>query len=221
MQKEGKAVYDRAETQISIRTVCPLKSPYFFRLICITLLAAVPCSGLLAEPIVEEKTIYYEFTANSKKEIWQQILQKSPRGAVNMAGQHAVNVATTEWQMSAQYTLEGGLNRCTLKDVQAKLQITIRLPHWTNKWQADKLLADNWDNYVRMVSNHEDIHRQYAIKMAQEYETELMKLDSYRRCSHLKEAMEKTRIQVIGKYVAQNKWFDANEYTYQKNLEWF
>lgn len=188
---------------------------------CLTLLAAVPYHTLLAQPIVEQKTVYYEFTANSKKEIWQQILEKSPRGAVNVAGHHAVNVATTEWQMSTKYNLEGGLHRCTLKSVQATLQITIRLPNWTNKWQADKLLADNWDNYVRMVSNHEDIHRQYAIKMAQEYETELMKLDSYRRCADLKEAMEKVRVHVIGKYHAQNKWFDANEFTYQKNLEWF
>jgi len=188
---------------------------------CLTLLAAVSCQSLFAQPVVEEKTVYYEFSAKSKKEIWQQILHRSPHGAVNVAGQHAVNVATTEWQMSARYTLEGGFQRCTLKDVQSMLQITIRMPYWTNKWQADKLLAENWDNYVRMVSNHEDIHRQYAIKMAQEFETELLKLDSFRRCSDLKEAMEKIRIQVIGKYQAQNKWFDANEFTYQKNLEWF
>ncbi len=82
-------------------------------------------------------------------------------------------------------------------------------------------MADNWDNYLRMVSNHEDIHRQYAIKMAQEFEIELMKLDSYRHCRDLKQAIEKTRIQIIAKYQAQNKWFDATELTYQHNLEWF
>lgn len=211
--------------QVLIRNPFSIWTGYPLKLLptrnCITLLVALPCHALFAQPIVEEQTVYYEFIANNKNEIWQQIQQKSPRGTVNMAGQHAVNVATTEWQMSARYTLEGGLYRCTLKAVQPTLQITLRLPYWSNKWQADKLLADNWDNYLRMVSNHEDIHRQYAIKMAEEFEIELMKLDSYRHCIDLKQAIEKTRIQVIAKYQAQNKWFDATELTYQHNLEWF
>lgn len=187
----------------------------------LTLLVALTSHGLLAEPVVEEKTVYYEFTASNRQEIWQQILDKSPDGEVVVAGHHAVNVATTEWQLSSHVTIEGGLYRCTLKEVQPLLQITIRLPYWSNKWEADSLLADNWDKYLRMVSRHEDIHRQYTIKMVQELEVELMKLGSYRHCRDLKDAIAKIETQVTAKYNAQHKWFDANEFAYQKNLEWF
>ena len=189
--------------------------------VCLAVLMVVLSGCLRADPVVEEKTLYYEFTANNKKEIWRQILNNSPQGKVNVAGNHAVNVATTEWELTAKHSYEGGLYRCTLKDVQTTLKITIRLPYWANKWQADQQLVENWDNYVRMVSDHEDVHRRYAIKMAQEYETELMELDSYKKCRDLKDAVKKTRTRVIGKYQAKNKWFDANEFTYQKNLVWF
>lgn len=174
-----------------------------------------------AQPVIEEKTVYYEFSANTKKEIWQQILEKSPMGATNIAGHHAVNVATTEWTLGARYRLEGGLERCTLTEVQPHLQITIRMPNWTNKWEADAVLADNWDNYVRMVSSHEDVHRQYAVRMATEYEAALMELGSYRYCRELKEEMENVRQTILGKFKAHNKWFDAKEFVYQKELVWF
>lgn len=174
-----------------------------------------------AQPVIEEQTEYYGFDANSRQQIWQQILAKSPKGATTIAGHHAVNVATTQWWLEARYQLEAGLQRCELKSVQPQLKIVIRLPHWRNKWQADKILAENWDNYLRMVANHEDIHRQYTIRMVNEFEEALLGLGSYRRCRDLKEDIEKTRLQVIGKYKAKNKWFDANEYTYQKELVWF
>ncbi|HVL00772.1 MAG TPA: DUF922 domain-containing protein, partial [Dongiaceae bacterium] len=168
-----------------------------------------------------EKTTYYEFEASTRKEIWQQILAKSPKGATEIAGHHAVNVATTEWQMKARYGLEGGFQKCTLTDVQPHLRITIRLPLWTNKWEADAVLADNWDNYVRMVSRHEDVHRQYAIRMASEYETALMQLGSARTCKELREDIDKAWQKVVGEFNAKNNWFDAQEFVYQKELVWF
>jgi len=150
---------------------------------CLLLLAALFLSAPgQAQPVIEEQTLYYRFNASSQKEIWEKIIAGSPQGRVQVAGQHAVNVATTEWHLTLHYRLEGGFQKCSITNVRPHLKITIRMPHWENKWEADPLLAENWDRYVRMVSNHEDIHRQYAVKMAQEVARELSVLDSQRRC---------------------------------------
>lgn len=191
-------------------------------LACVALLGLFPLpqSGH-ASPVIEEQTVYYRFHARSQKEIWNRIIAGSPNGLTQVAGQHAVNVATTEWELKLHYTIEGGFQKCSLRDVRPHLKITIRLPHWENKWEADPLLAENWDRYVRMVSSHEDIHRQYAIKMAEEVHQELMQLESQRRCHDLEADISRTRDRVIGKFNARNKWFDAKEFVYQKQLVWF
>lgn len=189
---------------------------------CLLLLAALLLSAPgQAQPVIEEQTLYYRFNASSQKEIWEKIIAGSPQGRVQVAGQHAVNVATTEWHLTLHYRLEDGFQKCSITHVRPHLKITIRMPHWENKWEADPLLAENWDRYVRMVSNHEDIHRQYAVKMAQEVARELSTLDSQRRCHELEDDIKRTKDQVIGKFEAQNKWFDATEFVYQKELIWF
>ena len=174
-----------------------------------------------AQPVIQDATEYYEFSAATRAEIWHQILANSPKGSVEMAGHHAVNVATTEWRFEGHYRYEASLFKCRIIDVQPVLYITIHLPHWNNKWQADAKLAEDWDRYVRMVSNHEAIHRRYAIKMAEEYEKTLNELDTYKSCRDLNDDVTKIKDRLIGKYRAKNLWFDAQEFEYQKELNWF
>ena len=174
-----------------------------------------------AKPFIIEERKYYSFTASSRQEIWQQIQANSPRGVVEKAGEHLVSVAVTEARLSGRYQYQASLTRCKLLSYEPHLKIIIHMPHWENSWQASQQLVDNWNNYVRMVSNHEDIHRQYAIKMVEEFDRRLGELAHFKRCNELKEAIEQIRQEVIGTYRAQNAWFDAKERVYQKNLRWF
>lgn len=177
--------------------------------------------SLQAKPIITEERVYYSFKANNRDQIWQQIERNSPKGRVESAGEHLINVALTQLNLTGQYQYQASLTKCKLTTIQPQLHITIHMPHWENSWQADALLVENWNRYVRMVSDHEDIHKQYAIKMVEELEQALLKIGTFKRCNQLKEELEKVRSATLGKYRAQNAWFDAKERVYQKDMNWF
>ncbi len=178
-------------------------------------------SPLQAKPVITEERVYYSFKAITRNEIWQQIKLNSPNGEVEKAGQHLINVAMTQTQMGARFRYDVSLTQCKLVDIRPTLHITIHMPHWENSWQADPRLVDNWNGYVRMVSNHEDVHKQYAIKMVEEYERRLHALGMFKRCKDLKAAVQKTRKEVVGQFNAENAWFDAKERVYRNGLQWF
>ena len=101
------------------------------------------------------------------------------------------------------------------------LNVTITLPHWKNKWQASQQLADNWDNYVRMVARHESVHKDYAIDMVRDLDKRLGELGVLGSCEELQKEVKKAKEQAVAKNKANNRWFDAKDRVYQKKLKWF
>lgn len=200
-----------------------MTSAQTFRLLTVLLALATLSHGTsaTAEPIVKTNTIYYEFEAKNRREIWNQIKAHSPKGTVEVAGNHAVNVGLTEWKLGGVFQYRASLFKCRMATVIPELTISIHLPLWTNKWEADQKLADDWDRYVRMIAQHEDIHVQYATKMVHEINDEIKKLGTFSRCESLEDALSELKAKIVGKYKAQNKWFDAKEFVYQKKLHWF
>lgn len=187
-----------------------------------TLLLGTIGSGLaFPEPTVTQERVYYAIQAQTREQVWQQIKQNSPKGEFQRAGEHLINVAVTQWSLETRYQYEVSLTQCKLRDIQPFLHIRIHMPHWKNSWQADPLLAENWSRYVRMVSDHEDIHKQYAIKMVNELDKLLHGLGSFKRCQQLEDEVEKVTNKTISKYKLENAWFDAKERIYQRELEWF
>lgn len=177
--------------------------------------------GLFAKPEISESSVYYNINATTRHGVWNQIKEKSPRGEVNVAGNHAVNVAMTHWSLSSNVQYHASLFKCRLSEVSVGLKVTIHLPYWENSWQAEQPLVDEWSRYVRMVSTHESIHQRYSVLMAEELENRLNELGVYKTCKSLKSDVEKIKNEVIGKYKAKNIWFDAQEFVYQKELRWF
>ena len=174
-----------------------------------------------AEPKITEERVYYPIIAMDRDQIWDQIKQNSPKGEFHRAGEHLVNVAVTEWILSSNNQARASVISCRMVKVEPQLHIRIHMPHWENSWQADPELVKNWEHYVRMVSDHEDIHKQYAIKMVEELDHELKQLGKFKRCEQLREQYEKVKNRIISKYKLENAWFDAKERVYQRGLNWF
>ena len=82
-------------------------------------------------------------------------------------------------------------------------------------------MAENWDNYVRMVSKHENVHKDYAVKTAHELDKRLAEIGVMKSCKDLKAKIEQTRQDVLAQNYLDNKWFDAKERVYQQKLKWF
>ncbi|MCG8670974.1 MAG: DUF922 domain-containing Zn-dependent protease [Pseudomonadales bacterium] len=179
-------------------------------------------SGLvMAEPVINTKTQHYEFSAKSRKQIWQHIRRAGENVELNNGTRHGVPVAWTAYDLQLQYRLSAALYQCRLYSYKPILNVTVTLPHWKNKWEADPVLAENWDNYVRMVAQHESVHKKYAIQMAHELDKRLSEIGIMKSCREVKEKVEKIRSQVFAENKANNKWFDAKERVYQQKLRWF
>lgn len=188
---------------------------------CCAVVLGLSAGPVLGEPLIEETREYYEFQASTREQIWRQIASHSPKGNVNLAGHHAVNVAVTEWRFDSRFRFEPGLRRCRIVDIQPRIRITIRMPHWVNKWEADEKLVADWDRYVRMVSEHEDVHRNYAIAMVKDFYQQAQGLGEFGDCQDARDAYETLQRSVAAEYQAKNKWFDAQDFVYQKQLKWF
>lgn len=174
-----------------------------------------------SEPVIHVDKEYYEFNANTKKQVWQQIQRAGGKAKSHDGSNHWVRVAWTAYDLDLKYSYRAGLYQCKLASYTPILKVTVTLPHWKNKWQADAVLAENWDNYVRMVSSHENVHKEYALEMVQDLDKRLAELSTTKSCRELIEQIKKTQQQVIAENRAKNKWFDAKELVYQKNLKWF
>ena len=176
---------------------------------------------VFAEPVINESKQYYEFDAGSREEIWHRISRAGGRVQASDGTDHGVRVAWTSHDLQLKYQFQPGLNKCRLTSYQPILNVTVTLPYWRNKWEANPVLADNWDNYVRMVANHESVHKDHAIKMAKDLDQRLGEIGVMKSCRDLKAEVKKIRDQVISENVANNRWFDAKERVYQKKLKWF
>ena len=164
---------------------------------------------------------YYEFEAKDKVSIWEGIISRSPKISLDDHAQHNAIVGLTEWSLRYKYTFQAALYRCEIKEFNISADIAVHLPHWEDKWKASLVLQKSWDNYVRMVSDHEDIHKIYAIRTADRIDKDVLAIGQRKRCEELESEVEA----IFKRHLLQNRldntWFDAKEKIHQKNAIWF
>ncbi len=177
------------------------------------------CSAsALAKTETSLSSKYYQFNAHDKKSIWKGIVAHSPKVSMKAHVQHKVVVGLTEWSLRYHYTFRVGLYRCEIKKHSVDVNVAIHLPYWENKWEAPELLQRSWDQYVRMVSDHEDIHKEYAIRTAKRLDKSINDLGVFKGCNELKEEVEAIARRHIQQNKADNSWFDAKEKFIKKTL---
>ncbi len=164
---------------------------------------------------------YYQFNAHDKKSIWKGIVAHSPKISMKEHAQHRVVVGLTEWSLRYHYTFRVGLYRCEIKKHSVDVSVAIHLPYWENKWEASESLQRSWDQYVRMVSDHEEIHKEYAIRTAKRLDKDISDLGVFKGCNALRKEVEAIAQRHMQQNKADNSWFDAKEKIYQKNAIWF
>ena len=193
-------------------------SIYLFVFIGCSLVCSV---SVRAETEITLTSKYYQFNAHDKKSIWKGIVTHSPKVSLADYAQHKVVVGLTEWNLRYHYTFRVGLYRCEIKKHSVDVSIAIHLPYWENKWEASEPLQKSWDQYVRMVSDHEDIHKEYAIRTAKRLDKDISELGVFKGCNALKKEVEAISQRHMQQNRADNSWFDAKEKIYQKNAIWF
>ncbi|OUS31912.1 hypothetical protein A9Q99_02125 [Gammaproteobacteria bacterium 45_16_T64] len=187
----------------------------------ISILLVLLPSFLSAKTEISFSSQYYSFQAHDKASIWKGIAAKSPKVSQKDHVRHQVIVGLTEWDLRQHYRFRGSLNRCELVGATTQLNVSIHLPYWEDKWKAPGYLQKSWDQYVRMVSDHEGIHKAYAIRTAERIDKEVSELVHEKDCEQLKAYID----EIVQKHMQQNRldnrWFDAKEKIYQKHAAWF
>lgn len=189
--------------------------------LCVVFALLLLARGLPAATEIHIASKYYSFAAHDKASIWVGMASASPKVSLDDHVQHEIVIGLTEWRLRQRYQYQAALFRCEVADHVVVLDVVIHLPHWKDKWKAPAHLQSSWDKYVRMVSDHEDIHKAYAIRTAERIDEEVSALGQAKDCEQLTHDIDK----IVEKHLAQNrldnKWFDAKERFYQKRLQWF
>ncbi|MFM1816839.1 MAG: hypothetical protein RLZ98_3534, partial [Pseudomonadota bacterium] len=102
----------------------------------IAALAASPAAR--AEILYSESTSYFELGENlrTKNDIWKAIKRNGPL----VGGKHAIGSASGGIGYHFKMRQSGG--RCTITEVQFKLDVKIRLPEWQYEYQAPQDAKD-------------------------------------------------------------------------------
>lgn len=168
-------------------------------------------------PIINFETRYFEFDASTKPEVIRELRLNSPRHGAN--GRYALGL--TEWSIHWQYDIRSQLFECRIVEFTPTVNIVIHLPYWVNKHNADTDLQRKWDDFVRTISDHEDVHKLYAIEAAKELKREAENLKPRKRCEQLKLDLKRLHTSVLNKYRAKNHIFDSYEKVFRDVATWF
>jgi predicted secreted Zn-dependent protease len=157
------------------------------RTLLLTLWAFVLMSpgGAKAEVEIRESTEYYDFEANSFREL---VLQMQRKGPKDDKGEHAIAVTIT--RIKPTYSVKRNGSECYIASVKTIIDVTIRYPNWVNDYQAPRQVQYAWEKFMAEVVDHEDQHSAYSSDVAYALDNDLEFLDEHLPCRELKNKAE-------------------------------
>jgi predicted secreted Zn-dependent protease len=104
----------------------------------------------------------YRVQGDDEVEILQSLLANAP-----VSGEETFFGLTTS-ELTFRYWRQPDAAGCTLVDLHVDLGVTIDLPVWSPSGAAPYELKRDWDRFAMALKRHEETHRDYAIRGAEE-----------------------------------------------------
>jgi predicted secreted Zn-dependent protease len=123
---------------------------------------------------------YYDVTGSTISEIGYEFKQKGPVGH-NTGRRHA---ATTVVRTSV--SVVSSSTYCKPSDFIIDLHIRQIFPNWINRHQGSSSLQRKWDEWIKAVVDHENVHRDEAVMVINEYYNTLRNISSW-NCYNMQE----------------------------------
>ena len=167
--------------------------------------------GVLAlvasDPVVEERTEYYDVTGSSASELHLAMRGRGPKGARG-ATPWVSSSATTSWDVRTQahYLLEDGL--CAVKSVSTSVRIVTIMPRWADRVEGSPL-ARSWDRMMRGLAAHERRHAENGILAAKAIQERVSALAPARTCGELDHSLKAASNALIEKYRGEDSVYDV------------
>lgn len=102
--------------------------------------------------------IYYDISGSSEIELRQQLDLLSPTGFDNFKGD-----STTNWNI---YWNWGGYgtSTCDLNSAEVTYTVEVIMPRWTAPNNAPTELITKWNQYIKVLSEHEQGHVDFVVE---------------------------------------------------------
>ena len=156
-------------------------------------LSAIPIeSG--AEPIVRAGITSYYVGGVTVDDIRKDILDKAPP---NPEGNR--RAAFTKWDVQWRWKLDKQEGQCSVVRVASVVGVSMFVPKLRSEEAAPKKLLERWKRYEKALRDHEDGHKDIAVRAGTEIEAAVLGLKAESTC----EAVE-ARAEEVAKGVLEN-----------------
>jgi len=169
------------------------------KLIVVSLLSLLPLS-IFARVIIEKEIEYYNVYPKTKKDIKNELLQKSP---VKKAGRKLYG--GTKWKVNTNVRVEAN---CRIKKAYVDLLITTMLPRLTPGKNVKYSVKSPFNKLKNKLITYQKTHEGYAIKAAKEIEKKLLSYGSPEDCDKARKIRRTDVNNIIKKYREKSKEYD-------------
>jgi predicted secreted Zn-dependent protease len=156
-----------------------------------------------AEPEVRVDYEYYEIHGETAEALRQAM---NVQGVVWKDGN--TYDAFTSWNVSWTFERRLGRKGCTLQSVRTVVKVTQRFPKWKDRSYAPPDLRDRWNAYMKALKEHEDGHKDLAVRAAGEIEAFLVDLPPSPSCEDLIIRANASAMKILEKYKNLEEAYD-------------
>lgn len=153
-----------------------------------------------AEPDVNTQTEYYTVDGETAQDIREDMNSKR-------SGDYD---AYTEWHVKWHFRWKSDDQECHLTSVTTSVDVKFNLPKLAKDTIANEDAKHRWKRYYRALIDHENGHRDFGVKAANEVEYALSKMGSRRSCTTLENDANKLGKEIVRKFNAQEKQYDID-----------
>ncbi len=153
-----------------------------------------------AAPDVNTQTEYYYVDGETAQEIRADMNSKR-------SGDYD---AYTEWYVKWRFRWKSDDTECYLTSVTTTVDVKFSLPKLAEETVANEDAKRRWKHYYHALVEHENGHRDFGVKAANEVEYALSNMGSRRSCSTLETDANKLAKEIVRKFNALEKQYDVD-----------
>ena len=148
-----------------------------------------------AAPDISINNIYYNVSGETAEDIWNDIMNKSP---VRQNGKQ--HVAYTSWIVNWRFWWIDKVETCEISEVSTSLDITYTLPRLMQNPSMTDALSNRWHKYYSALFKHEQGHKNFGVRAAEQIEKELVAMSARPDCTRLERDANETANRILDKY---------------------
>ncbi len=161
-------------------------------------------ASVSASPTVSVKTVYYFASGNTVEEIRADMDKNSPVYADGI-----LYDAHTSWSVRWSFRWRGTKTICKISEVKVQVTIEQILPKLMNSTGLTESVRKKWKKYKTALLQHEQEHKDMAIKAAAEIESQINRLPAATDCGQLERDANRLGRSILKKYQIMEKELDT------------